>query len=260
MAIVILTFLLPTLVFSSDTLNVLFSKTIGSENYSKYCLYIKQNYPKINCINAYGSELEEIASILPKIDGLVLTGGPDVNPKYYGKDHDSLLCEIDDYRDTLEFLLIDYAFQKQIPIFAICRGAQILNVYLGGTLYADLPTYLPSEIVHRCNNSTENCLHPIYLDTNSYFYSWIGKDTIIVNSYHHQGVEKLGRGLKPVAFSPDGLVEAYEWDNSQNRPFIIAVQWHPERLGNENQVSKILAEKFINKIIEHKARKSKRIE
>lgn len=258
MILLLVIFLFPAILLSSDTLNILFSKSIGSENYSRYCTYLKENYPEINCINAYGLKLDEISVILNKIDGLVLTGGPDVNPRYYGKEKDSALCEIDNYRDSIEFFLIEYAFQRKMPIFAICRGAQILNVYLGGTLYADIPTYFPSETIHRCSNSNTQCLHPVFINKNSVFYSWIKEDSIIVNSYHHQGVEKLGKNLKPVALSPDGLVEAYEWEHAENKPFIIAVQWHPERLGNENRISKILAEKFIDAIIEYKSVKFKK--
>ncbi|ROL58187.1 gamma-glutamyl-gamma-aminobutyrate hydrolase family protein [Bacteroidetes/Chlorobi group bacterium Naka2016] len=238
--------------YGNDTLNILFSKSIGSENYNKYCSYIKAINPNINCINAYGLKLEEIASTFQNIDGLVLTGGPDVNPKYYQKEQDSSLCNVDDYRDSLEFLLLELAFKNNIPIFAICRGEQILNVYLGGTLYPDIPTYFPSETVHRCENPNSQCFHWVYLEKNSNLYKLIGQDSILVNSFHHQGVEKLGKGLVPTAFSKEGLIEAYEWKDSSMKPYFLAVQWHPERLGIEDIASRKLAEEFLRKVIERK--------
>ncbi|MGB9770412.1 MAG: gamma-glutamyl-gamma-aminobutyrate hydrolase family protein [Candidatus Kapaibacteriota bacterium] len=250
--IMLLFFIATFKLFPYDTLNIVFSRVIGSENYKKYCTYLKSVYPNINCINAYGTAIEDVPKLFNNAFGLVLTGGPDLNPSYYGKEKDSSLCEIDSYRDSLEFKLLDIAFHKKIPIFAICRGEQVLNVYLGGSLYPDIPTYLPSQVTHRCDNKQSGCFHVVYIDKNSRFYKWLGVDSVLVNSFHHQGVDRLASELQPSAFSTDGLVEAYEWKDANKEPFFIAVQWHPERMAPENTISRKLAETFIKKVLEYK--------
>ncbi|MCX7909070.1 MAG: gamma-glutamyl-gamma-aminobutyrate hydrolase family protein [Ignavibacteria bacterium] len=243
---------------ANDSLLIVFSKIVGSENYSKYCSYLKTINPNVSCIDAYGTKVSEIPNLLKRADGLVLTGGPDINPKYYGREEDSLLCEVDNYRDSIEFVLLELAFKMELPIFSICRGGQILNVFLNGTLYPDIPTYFPSEVKHRCENPNDQCLHTVYINKQSMFYNWVKEDSIIVNSFHHQGVEKLGKGLRPTAISRDGLIEAYEWENLERKPFFFAVQWHPERLGIENPVSKKLAEVFLEKVMEYKSKRSQK--
>ncbi len=256
--LILLTLLFPLKTQSNDSLIIVFSKIIGSENYSKYCTYLKSINPKAKCINAYGLSLNEVEEIIKKADGLVLTGGPDVNPSFYGKAQDSNLCEVDNYRDSLEFKLLDFAFKMEIPIFAICRGHQLLNVYLGGTLYPDIPTYFPSGISHRCDTIPNKCFHMVYVNRESDFFKMVELDSFQVNSFHHQGVEKLAKGLQPTAHSPDGLIEAFEWEKPNSKPFFIAVQWHPERLALENPISKILGQNFIKKVIERKSFKLKR--
>jgi len=246
--------------FSSDSLNIIFSKIVGTENYLKYCSYLKSINSKLKCINAYGTQINEVPKLFDNAYGLVLTGGPDVNPRYYGKPQDSSLCEVDDYRDSLEFKLLEYAFEYKIPIFAICRGEQILNVFLNGTLYPDIPTYFPSDVIHRCDkpNDKANCLHIVYISKESQLFKLLNEDSIIVNSFHHQGVEKLGTGLKAVAKSPEGLIEAYEWEDPNNNQFILAVQWHPERMENTNFVSKKLGEYFIEHVLKYKRAKTQK--
>lgn len=238
---------------SQDTLRIVFSKVIGSENYKKYISFFQSIYPQFVGINAYGFEVNKLDSLLGDFDGLVLTGGPDVHPKYYDRSDDSIFCDFDLYRDSLEFKLLDIAFERKLPIFAICRGEQILNVYLGGSLYPDIETFHSRETRHRCPENENQCEHLVSVDTLSYFYKIVQKDLFLVNSYHHQGVDKLGKYLKAVAWSPDGLIEAYEWEVPNTKPFFIAVQWHPERLGVYNIVSRKLATKFFEEV---KARKA----
>ncbi len=238
-------------IVGKDSLRIVFSKAVGSENYKKYCQYLQNIYPDINCVNAFGWRIEEIDSLFDGVDGLVLTGGVDVNPRYYGRSGDSSLCEIDDYRDSLEFKLIKLAIEKGIPIYAICRGEQILNVFLGGTLYPDIPTYKHNAVQHSCGNAVL-CVHPVIIDKESNLYKLVEQDTILVNSFHHQGVERLANGLKPVAFAEDGLIESYEWENPEGKPFFIAVQWHPERLDTKDPTAFGLGKKFIEEVIRRK--------
>jgi putative glutamine amidotransferase len=247
----ILIFFLTIQVLGKDSLRVVFSKAVGSENYSKYCQYLRNIYPEIDCINAFGLKLEEIDSVFKDADGLVLTGGVDVNPRYYGRSEDSSLCEVDDYRDSLEFQLIKLAFERNIPIYAICRGEQILNVYLGGTLFSDIQTYKPNAIQHSCGNG-KPCSHLVFVEKESNFYELIGRDTVTVNSFHHQAVERLAKDLKGVAFAEDGVIEAYEWKNPNGKPFLIAVQWHPERLASNDPVAFTLGKKFIEEVLQRK--------
>ncbi len=242
---------------SNDTLVIVFSKSEGSENYLKYCSYLKSLNPYIKCINAYTYQLDSLFDLCKEAHGLVLTGGPDVNPKYYGREEDSILCEIDNRRDSIEFRLIEYALKLKIPIFAICRGAQILNVYLGGTLYPDIPSYYPSNVPHKCNNTKSQCFHKVILNRGTVLYDVIKEDTILVNSFHHQAVEKLADGLKISSTSVDGLIESYEWEEPAREPFFIAVQWHPERLYPENSSSRILGLLFLEKVAEYKKVKFK---
>lgn len=247
----ILIFFLTIQVLGKDSLRVVFSKAVGSENYRKYCQYLRNIYPEIDCINAFGQKPEKIDSIFKDVDGLVLTGGVDVNPRYYGRSEDSSLCEVDDYRDSLEFQLIKLAFEKNLPIYAICRGEQILNVYLGGTLFPDIPTYKPNAIQHSCGDG-KPCNHLVIVEKESNFCKLIGRDTFTVNSSHHQAVEHLAKDLKGVAFAEDGVIEAYEWENPDGKPFLIAVQWHPERLNSNDPVAFILGKKFIEEVLQRK--------
>lgn len=237
---------------SQDTLRIVFSKAIGSENYNKYIPFFQGIYPQFIGINAYGLEVNKLNSVLGDFDGLVLTGGPDVHPKIYNRPEDSVFCEIDPYRDSLEFKLLDIAFERRLPIFAICRGEQILNVYLGGSLYPDLETFSSGGIQHLCPESENQSKHLVLVDTSSYFYKIVQLNSFLVNSCHHQGVNKLAKDLKAVAWSLDGLIEAYEWEIPNAKPFFIAIQWHPERLGIADSVSRKLATKFIEEV---KARK-----
>lgn len=243
------------MLIANDTLVIIFSKSEGSEKYQKYCSYLKSLNPNIICIDAYKLQFDDLYDLCKIAHGLVLTGGPDVHPKFYGKDKDSSLCEIDEKRDSLEFKLIEYAFQYKIPIFAICRGAQILNIYLGGSLYPDIPTYYPSNITHRFNSLNNQCFHNVIIHKNTTLYNIIKRDSILVNSYHHQGVEKLAKRLKISATSEDGLIESYEWENPHQEPFFIAVQWHPERLYPGDNTSEILGLKFLEKVAEYKKKK-----
>ncbi|MGQ9819608.1 MAG: gamma-glutamyl-gamma-aminobutyrate hydrolase family protein [Candidatus Kapaibacteriales bacterium] len=236
-----------------DSLRIVFSKASGSENYKKYISFFQGIYPQVIGIDAYGLGINDLDSILGNFDGLVLTGGPDVHPRYYNRPEDTIYCQIDPYRDSLEFKLLDIAFARKLPIFAICRGEQILNVYLGGSLYPDIEKFFSAPSRHRCSEVVEQCYHSVYVDTNSFFYKIIQNDSLLVNSFHHQAVEKLGRNLRAFAWSSDGLIEAFEWERMDLKPFFIAIQWHPERLELTDSISRKLVTRFIEEV---KTRKS----
>ena len=125
---------------SQDTIFIALSKASGSENYERYAKWLCSFDSRINCVDLINKTPNEAALMLEKCSGLVLTGGPDVNPAFYGKPKEYKRCELDKKRDTLEFALINKAIQLKLPILAICRGEQIINVAMGGSLIVDIPT------------------------------------------------------------------------------------------------------------------------
>mgnify|MGYP001255673783 CR=1 FL=1 len=188
-------------------------------------------------------------SILKLADGIVLTGGEDINPLEYNDSSNLPLCgPIDFYRDTLERNLFDFALKNKIPLVGICRGMQMINVALDGTLYGDLPTDIGTTVIHRHNGEV---MHEIYISSNSIYYNNLifpsNIDTFSVNSWHHQGLKNVSPYLNIIANSYDGLPEAVAVDTSVH-PFMIAVQFHPERLGTNNSIHKQMRASFFNAI------------
>ncbi len=228
-------------------IKIAISKAIGSKSYETYSEWIKKYSNNIETINLYGLPIDSAKRLINQCDGVILSGGPDVNPQYYSKPQDSSLCEIDNYRDSLEFAIIEQSFKFNKPILAICRGLQILNVAKGGSLIADLPTQRPSNIIHRCE-LPDTCFHFVKF-ANSHTISYASNNTYKVNTNHHQGIDKLSSEFRAVAFSDDSLIEAFEPIDASKYHFIFAVQWHPERL-NDPVVSDSIAVKFIRKIQE----------
>ena len=189
---------------------------------------------------------------MEKCSGLLVTGGEDVQPEYYGKASEKHLCtEIDPRRDTLEMALIRKALEKQMPVLGICRGEQILNVTLGGSLIVDIPDHfsrLPRiyPVIHQCDDYL-NCFHSVTIFPNSLLRSIAGCDMGKVTTNHHQAVEKLAPGLAANARSDDGLTEGIEWESQEGKSFLLGVQWHPERMDTSN----CLSGKILNVFIRH---------
>ncbi len=181
-----------------------------------------------------------IKKSVERIDGLVMTGGQDVNPSLYGEKIHEKCGSISDERDNFEMILLEEASKQNMPMLGICRGLQIINVFFGGTLYQDLPLEYPSEIEHRMKAPNNREEHKVKVEKDTILYSLMGEE-IGVNSCHHQGIKKLGNMLKSSAFAYDGLIEAFE--NKEKN--IIAVQWHPERLYDQDNYNIRLFEKLI---------------
>lgn len=188
--------------------------------------------------------VDSAMKLLASCDGILLTGGEDVVPSYYGKTADSARCETNPGRDSLEFALIRKAMELKIPILGICRGQQILNVAMGGTLVIDIPSDHPSAIIHRCEDYTK-CFHHVALDKSSNLMAICRADTGWITSNHHQAVEKIAPGLRAVAWSPDSIIEAIEYSDPSQKPFLHAVQWHPERMAAGNALSDPLMKAFL---------------
>ena len=161
------------------------------------------------------------------VRGLVLTGGEDVEPARYGRTPHSKLEDTDPARDAAELALIAVARERRLPILAICRGIQILNVALGGTLYQDLGSERPGPITHTGNDSR----HAVRVEPGSLLERTLGTRSATVNSRHHQAIRDLAPGLRAVAWAEDGLIEAAELsDTGGGESWTLAVQWHPEDL------------------------------
>jgi putative glutamine amidotransferase len=168
---------------------------------------------------------DRAGAALAAVRGLVLTGGEDVAPDRYGAMPHPRLGEVDPVRDAAELALITAARARGLPILAICRGIQILNVALGGTLYQDLQSERPSSVPH----SDETSRHAVRGEAGSLLERTLGTRTASVNSRHHQAIRDLAPGLKAVAWADDGVIEGAEPADT-NASWIVAVQWHPEDL------------------------------
>jgi len=239
-----------------DKIIIAISKGAGSEHYDRYKQWLESIDKHIECVYLISCENNSVrAEIMSKASGLLLTGGSDVYPGRYGKEYDTSRCYTDTPRDTLEFILLNIAIEKQMPVLGICRGLQLINVAFGGTLFVDIPNDYGTEINHR-DEELGYCYHEIKLVKNSMLYSLIKKDKFTVNSFHHQGIEKLADEFIANAFSDDGFIEGIEQKNT-NKPFIAAVQWHLEREEFQG-TSKRIANEFIIKIKQYSLLKLKK--
>ncbi|MBM7866124.1 gamma-glutamyl-gamma-aminobutyrate hydrolase family protein [Heliobacterium gestii] len=173
--------------------------------------------------------------------GIVLSGGGDIDPTRYGQQPHAALGEVDPERDALEFALIAEALRRQLPVLAVCRGMQVLNVALGGTLIQDIPNQRPMALRHQQKAPRWYLSHAIEVAGGSYLREIYPAGYGRVNSFHHQAVDRVGRDLRPVAAAPDGIIEALEGIGAG---FVLAVQWHPEDLCHSEAESRGLFHLF----------------
>ena len=219
---------------------------ILSKASSNYIKWIEDE--NVIILDAY--TIKNTDSILVVADGIILTGGEDINPLEYNDTSNIKVCgKINFSRDTLERKLFDFAFKNKLPLVGVCRGMQMMNVASGGTLYGDIPTEIGTTVVHRNNGEV---MHEIALSCENIKYinliCPLLKDTFLVNSWHHQGLKDISQNLNVIARSYDGLPEAVVMNDSVH-PFMIAVQFHPERLGKDNAIHKQMRESFHNAMI-----------
>ena len=175
-----------------------------------------------------GGEAPE--QILARVDGLVLTGGGDVDPKLYGEARHDTFQAAETGRDDFEIALARAAVVKGIPLLAICRGMQVLNVAMGGTLFQDIPSQVTGALEHSVPQPRAGSAHEVWVSKGSQLSTLLADhmedgETCHVNSRHHQSVKDAAQGFDVTATSPDGVVEAME---KTGAPFCVAVQWHPE--------------------------------
>lgn len=168
------------------------------------------------------------AEILDAVSGLVLTGGEDVDPARYGESRHEKIRAVNPARDATETALIEAARERGTPVLAICRGIQILNVALGGTLVQDIPSQCVTDIAHDDEGSRTSRSHEITIEPNSLIAAAMGTERCGVNSFHHQSVKGVAPGMRVTARSPDGVIEGLE--STDDSWWVMAVQWHPEEM------------------------------
>ncbi|UJR21307.1 hypothetical protein I4U23_024397 [Adineta vaga] len=187
-------------------------------------------------------------------EGIVLSGGEDVDPRRY-KRPDLLgrleLTDIDENRDEFEWEVIERALELKLPILGICRGMQLFNVYHGGTLIFDIPSV--TNIIGHAKIQGMDQRHEIFVGEKTLLNKITGCCTGAVNSSHHQCVETLGKNLLIAARAEDPVVEAIQWQNAHEKPFYLGVQWHPERMVDQNSpFSYNIRQAFLDYIVEHR--------
>jgi len=186
-------------------------------------------------------------------DGFVLCGGEDVHPRFYGRAEyvsEYNLDDLDEARDAFEIKVLQYAEQHQLPVLGICRGLQLANAFYGGTLIPDIPSFGKPD--HSKHGEGRDRYHQISVKKGTLLQGITGVDTGEVNSAHHQAMDDIAPGLKVNAISADGVVEGAERTVADNHPFLLLVQWHPERLKDqESPFSKNIREYFLEHVGTH---------
>jgi putative glutamine amidotransferase len=248
-----------------------------------YISWIHKCDSTLTIIDLSGLKPELALKKLKGCAGLILTGGGDVDPSLYGNAEAKEICtDIDASRDVLEKMLIGEAIVLKMPIMGICRGEQMLNVTMGGSLISDIPHYIVSKqekdkdarmggrtgmedpvvmnigpgrppkkdssmVTHQCDDYL-HCGHTVWLEHSSLLRSIIGIDTGFVTTNHHQAILMTAKELKVNAHSGDGLIEGIEWNNATGKSFMVGVQWHPERMELSNPFSGKLLTRYIAEV------------
>lgn len=236
--------------FSSDKpITIAISKS--SSNYENWLVRADS---LVNYLNLYPLSIDSAVKVLDRCHGLMITGGEDVHPAWYGKGSDTLRCtEMNLHRDSLDMALIARAMDKKMPIIGICRGEQILNVSQGGQLIIDIPQDFGTEIIHQCEDYLQ-CVHMVYVHPGTLLHQICGCDSAMVTTNHHQAVEVPAPALRGNAMSSDRLIEGIEWVNPVYQSFLLAVQWHPERMEPTNPLSGKLIAEFLRQCLRYRQR------
>ena len=220
--------------------------TLGSEHkFRKYIEWLGKGGSDIECV-ALSYRLDNFPAV-DSCDAIVLTGGHDVDPAlYHGPSGHPAIVNVDRHRDDFERRVVDHALAAKIPFLGICRGLQLVNVHLGGTLIPDVESAGFSN--HRSDHDAER-RHDIVVEGKSVLRSIVGGTTGNTNTSHHQAALALGSGLRAVAHSSDGLIEAIELVDPGEERWFLLVQWHPERMGDaENPFCKNVLTSFVSSI------------
>jgi len=248
-ALIALSLILSSCIRAIDySIKIAISKASPDKSYTAYTNWIHSADSNLVTINMYEFTIDSALTLLEGCSGLLLTGGEDVFPGNYGKINDTARCgEFDLKRDSLELALINKALELNIPILGICRGQQIINVALGGSLIIDIPSDYDTNVIHRIPDSYK-CFHDVSLENGTKLVWATNEMTGSVNSCHHQAIDLLADGLKVSARAIDGIIEAIEWDEMSDQSFLMGVQWHPEQMDLDNPLSKSVLEYFMMQI------------
>nr|MBC7244687.1 gamma-glutamyl-gamma-aminobutyrate hydrolase family protein [Chloroflexota bacterium] len=218
-------------------------------NYRRFC--VGQSYCR--ALEAVGGapvliplldDEEALLDIYQRLDGLLLAGGGDIAPRHFGQERLARLGNIDPPRDRVELLLVRWAVEDDLPLLAICRGIQVLNVALGGTLYQDIPSQIPHALRHNFHpeHPRNHLGHEIVVKEGTRLAGILGVNQVHVNSFHHQSVRDVAPRLIVAAVAPDGVIEAME---APDKRFVLGVQWHPEDLVWDDPKMRRLLAAFI---------------
>lgn len=198
---------------------------------------VRLNEAYVNAVRAAGLtpwvlpplEPSELPPVLSAVGGVVLTGGEDVDPSVYGAERDQATTDVHPRRDACELALVELARTNRVPTLAICRGMQVMNVALGGTLVQDIPSECPSDVDHDRSRDRAMRVHDVSVAPDTMLAKALGASgRISVNSSHHQALARVADGLRVTARAPDGIIEGAEWTGDDW--WMVAVQWHPEEL------------------------------
>ena len=195
-------------------------------------------------------------AVIGGLDGLLLSGGSDLDPCYYGEEPVPELGITIPERDAFEMELVGMALRRGMPIFGICRGMQVLNVALGGTLYQDLPSQWDQDLLkHRQDTPKWQPTHEVTVEHGSYIAEVMERESVKVNSYHHQGIKDLADGLVATGYSTDGVIEAVEAGDLSER-WLLGVQWHAEAMRGSGPQQESLFEAHVSAAERHALRRA----
>lgn len=187
---------------------------------------------------------DTLRAMYERLDGVLLPGGPDIHPDYYAAERHPETKVIDDERDVVEVALTRWAMQDNLPIFGICRGHQVFNVAMGGTLIQDVPSQVSGALKHDIPNEEPRAtlVHEVEIDPSSQLAAILGTSRLMVNSLHHQAVEQAAPDACVTSYSPDGVVESLE---VPGKTFALTVQWHPEDMVGYSEPMRRLFAAFV---------------
>lgn len=222
------------------------TKTDWEDKHLNYVRWIKGDNVDVEVITLSANNPEK----LEECDGFVLSGGVDIHPEFYNgnEQYDNAPSGFNRGRDDFEFSLFEKAIQTKRPVLGICRGLQLINVFCKGTLVQDMAG---QNEVH--TDDDEDKTHAIDVARGTMLSEIVGEGSGMVNSAHHQSILQLGKNLVANSYSEDGTIEGIEWKEKDGKPFMLAVQWHPERMDKaqlgDSPFSKNIRDRFIERVI-----------
>ena len=194
------------------------------------------------------SDLDKLESMLCLADGILLTGGPDLDAVHFSEENTISNGTISPFRDQLDLAVCRYAMTHQVPILGICRGLQVMTVAGGGNLYQDITQMTGRKLQHDQQAPDWYPAHAIQIEEGSRVFGWFNQTKAGVNSFHHQGIKTLAPGYQSTAFTSDGTIEAIE---HQHHPFAVGVQWHPELMWRKNKLYLAPFQALIQACLDH---------